>query len=54
MILFTVLLIALIVMSVSAILIIGIGGGAFIVIFADVIVCMGFIIWIMKKIFKRK
>jgi hypothetical protein len=41
-------------MAVSAVLIIGIGGGAFMVIFADIIVCIGFIIWIMKKIFKRK
>lgn len=54
MILFTILLVALIVMGLSAALIIGVGGAAFSVIFADVIVCMAIIIWIMKKIFKRK
>lgn len=54
MILFTILLIVLVIMAICAIVIIGVGGAAFGVIFADVIVCMAIIIWIMKKIFKRK
>ena len=29
---------------------IGIGGAAFIVVFADVIVCVVFIIWLIKKL----
>lgn len=54
MILFTVLTIILIVMAVLAAIILSIGGGVFMVIFADVIVCMLFIIFIMKRLFFKK
>lgn len=53
MILFTILAIMLVTMAVFAILIIGIGGGIFIVIFADVIICIAIIILIIKKLIKR-
>lgn len=36
------------------VLVVGAGGAIFILIFADVIVCIIFIVWLIKKIFKRK
>lgn len=54
MILTTILLIILAILAVSAIFIISVGGAAFIVVFADVIVCMAIIIGILKMLFKRK
>ena len=53
MILFTILLLILIILVVFAVILISIGGSAFIVIFGDVIVCMFIIAWIMKKLIKR-
>lgn len=54
MILFMILAIMLVVMAVFALLIIGIGGGIFTIIFADVIVCILLIAWIIRKLAKRK
>lgn len=54
MILFTILLLTLIMLTVITVAAISIGGVAFIVVFGDVIVCMVFIIWIMKRLFTRK
>lgn len=54
MILFTILLITLLVLAIIVTFSIGIGGAAFIVVFGDVIVCMLVIVWIMKKILKRR
>ena len=54
MILFTILLITLAIIAVSSVLILSVGGAAFIVIFGDLVVCMAIIIWIMKRLVKRK
>lgn len=52
-ILFMILMIILLIMGAFAVLAIGIGGAAFGIIFADVIVCIAIIIWIMRKLLKR-
>lgn len=54
MILFITLLVTLLVLAVIVVLAIGIGGAAFIIVFGDVIVCILIIVWIMKKILKRR
>lgn len=54
MILFTILLLTLLLITVITVLAISAGGAAFIVLFGDVIVCGFLIIWIMKKLVKRK
>lgn len=54
MILFTVLVIILVVMAILAVAILSIGGGVFMVIFADVIVCILLIVFIIKHIFFKK
>ena len=54
MILFTILLVALLVMAVVAILGVMVTGGATIFLFGDVIVCVLLIAWIVKKIIKKK
>ena len=54
MILFTILTIILGILLVAAIGTIAVGGGAFIMIFSDLIVCIAIIILIMKLIFGRK
>ena len=54
MILFTVLVIILVVMAILAVAILSIGGGVFMVIFADVIVCILLIAFIIKHIFFKK
>ena len=54
MILFTILLLTLLVIGVFVIFAIGIGGIAFVLIFSDVIVCVGLIIIIIKHIVNQK
>lgn len=54
MILFTILLTILIILVVITVSAIAIGGSAFIVIFGDVIVCIVFIVLIMKWLLKRR
>lgn len=54
MILSTILLITFIVLMVTTIIALGVGGAAFILVFGDVIVCMAIIIWIVKRLTKRK
>lgn len=54
MILFTILVIILVVMAILAVAILSIGGSVFIVIFADVIVCILLIVFIIKRIFFKK
>ena len=54
MILFTVLVIILVVMAILAVAILSIGGGVFMVIFADVIVWILLIVFIIKHIFFKK
>ena len=54
MILFTILSIILVMLIVTAVVILGVGGGAFIIVFADLIVCVFVIIWIIKRLIKRR
>ena len=54
MVLFTILLIVLAFLVLFVALSIGIGGAAFIIIFADVIVCIAIIIGIMRLIARRR
>ena len=54
MILFTVLLIMLLMFSICAIFAIGVGGIAFILVFGDVIICVGLIVIIIKHFINRK
>lgn len=54
MILTTILLITFIVLMVTTIIALSVGGAAFILVFGDVIVCMAIIIWIVKRLTKRK
>ena len=54
MILTTILLITFIVLMVTTIIALSMGGAAFILVFGDVIVCMAIIIWIVKRLIKRK
>lgn len=54
MILLTILAIALVLTLITAVIILGVGGGAFIIVFADLIVCASVIIWIIKHLIKRK
>ena len=49
-----ILLITLLILVAVAILAISVGGAAFIIVFGDVIVCVIFIVWIMKRIARRK
>ena len=54
MILTTILLITFIVLMVTTVIALRMGGAAFILVFGDVIVCMAIIIWIVKRLTKRK
>lgn len=54
MILTTILLITFIVLMVTTVIALSMGGAAFILVFGDVIVCMAIIIWIVKRLIKRK
>lgn len=54
MILFMILMIALVVMVTFSVLIIGVGGGVFTIIFADVIVCVFLLAWLIKNLFKKR
>lgn len=54
MVLFALLTITLIFLVLFLIFAVAIGGAAFIVVFADVIVCACIIAWIMKVILKRR
>ena len=54
MILFIILLLTAVILTVVTVLSLSAGGAAFIVLFGDVIVCIALIVWIMRKIFKRR
>ena len=54
MILTTILLITFIVLTVTTVIALSMGGAAFSLVFGDVIVCMAIIIWIVKRLTKRK
>ena len=48
------LLIMALLLAVFTVFAIAIGGSVFIVVFGDVIVCIFLIVWIIKKLFKKK
>ena len=52
--LITILAVMLIIMAVLTVLAIAAGGVVTVVLFGDVIVCALFIIWIIKRLIKRK
>ena len=54
MILFIILLLMLILLTVITVTVISAGGAVLIVLFGDVIVCAGLIIWIMKRLVSKK
>ena len=54
MILFVILLITALVLAVITVAALSIGGAAFIITFGDVIVCIAILIWIMKRLFRKK
>ncbi len=54
MILFIILLITLVALVVFLAFALGVGGALTIVIFGDVIVCVCLIMWIMKRLVKRR
>ena len=54
MILFVILLVIFLILAAIVVLGIGIGGALFIVVFGDVIVCMLILLWLMRKLFRRK
>ena len=54
MILTAILLLTIITAVVLAIALLGVGGGVFLVLFADVILCVMFIVWMIKRRIKKK
>lgn len=54
MLLFGILIVMLVLLAVAAIVILGVGGSAFIIAFGDIIVCIAIIIWIIKRMIKKK
>lgn len=54
MILFTILLLTLIILTILSVLAISMGGAIFIIVFGDVIVCIFIIVWILKRLIKKK
>lgn len=54
MILFTILLLIALMLSVIAIAFLSIGGTIGFLLFGDIIVCIVFIVWLMKKRIKKK
>lgn len=54
MILFTILLLVLMLLIAITVVLVSIFGAGFIVIFGDVIICIVLIVWILKKMIKRR
>lgn len=54
MILFTILVTILLTLILFAAIFIGLGGGAFIIVFGDLIVCIAIIVYIIKRLIKKK
>lgn len=54
MVLFTIMAIIAFVLLMFTVLTISLGGVAFIILFADVIVCVAIIVWIVKRLTGRK
>ena len=54
MVIFTLLLLITLVLVVITAIVISVGGAVGIILFSDVIVCIVILVWLMKKIFKKK
>lgn len=54
MILFTGLLLTLIVAMITFVFVALVGSAGFIVVFSDIIVCVAIIVWIVKRLLKKK
>lgn len=54
MITFTILMIILAILMVVSVIVISVGGAAFIIVFGDIIICVFILIWIIKNLFKKK
>ena len=54
MILITILTLILVILIAAAIAMVAIGGGMFVILFADIIVCALFIGWLIKRLIKRR
>lgn len=54
MITFLALVLILVILAVVSVIILAVGGSAFILVFGDLIVCIAIIVWIIKHIFKKK
>lgn len=54
MILFMIMLLMIVLLTVFTIVVIGATGAVGIVLFGDVIVCIFLLVWLFKKIFKKK
>lgn len=50
----TILAIILVITIAAGVVILGIGGGAFVIVFADLIVCALVIAWIIKRLIKKR
>ena len=51
---FIILLCTLLLVTVASIALLSVGGAAFIVVFGDLIVCALMIVWVMKRLLKKK
>lgn len=49
-----ILTIMLVILVVASIVVLGLGGGVFIVIFGDLIVCALVLVWLIKRLFKKR
>lgn len=54
MILFTILLIILVILAALAIIVLSLGGTLGFILFGDLIVCILFIVWIMKRLHRKR
>jgi hypothetical protein len=54
MLLFLILALMLIVLTVTVVIAVALGGSAFIIVFGDVIVCIFIIVWIIRRMFRKR
>jgi hypothetical protein len=54
MILFLILLLIVILLTAITVFAISVGGTAFVILFGDVIVCIFILVWVMKRLFKKR
>lgn len=54
MVIFTLLLLITLILVVITAIVVSIGGAVGIILFGDVIVCIAILVWLMKRVFKKK